>query len=73
MKYFKIWFEKKLEATGKSKPEVYKDLGMSRSQLSNYLTERRTPDHEVVKIFINYFSKSKASRKKDLFFLYYGE
>ena len=73
MKHFKTWFQKKLDATGKTRVEVYKDIGMSRSQLSNYLTERRTPDHEVIKTFINYFSKSKASKKRDLFFLYYGE
>lgn len=73
MTYFKIWFDKKLNESGKTRAEVYKALGMSRSQLSNYLTERRTPDHEVVKTFVNYFSKSKASKKRDLFFLYYGE
>jgi len=43
MKYFKIWFEKKLEATGKSKPEVYKDLVLTSTKV-NYFGERVTKE-----------------------------
>ena len=73
MIHFREYLENKLTETGKSRAEVYKALGMTRSSMSNYLKGKRTPDHKVIKSFVSYFSTKKTDRRKDLYFIYFGE
>ncbi len=71
--YFKLYLEKKFEETGKTRADLYKALNLDRSTLSNYLKDKRTPIHSIIKATVKFFSKRKADRRKDLYLIYFGE
>lgn len=71
--HFKMYLEKKFKETGKTRAELYKALGLDRSTLANYLNDKRTPIHSVIKATVKFFSKRKVDRRKDLYLIYFGE
>ncbi len=73
MIHFREYLEQKLSETGKSRAEVIKEIGITRSTISNYLKGKRIPDHTIIKSFVSYFSRKKTDRRKDLYFIYFGE
>jgi len=73
MLFFKQYLEQKLQQTGKSRAELYKALGLHRSTIGNYLKDKRTPTHAIIKDTVSFFSSRKVEQRKDLHFIYFGE
>lgn len=73
MIHFKEYLEQKLYETGKSRAEVIKAIGITRSTISNYLRGKRIPENDIIKSFVCYFSTKKTQRKKDLYYIYFGK